>query len=202
MFHDTFTTITTIYTGTYLRFDNRFLFRPYYCNIKQKHRCVALISQGRMHGESVKDKESWRIKFFELGKDLFNLWAGRVSYDCAKSCRQTLLRRTNGYASDTRMIVLSIVACYMCYVTVPALCHREDMPLFSGCGRRARDDEGCGGGVRCISLCPFNPSVTLLSSQNGVPRSCAYSVLALPATLLTNIPNSASSALLLSQPRS
>lgn len=57
------------------------------------------------------------------------------------------------------------------------------------------------GGVRCISLCPFNPSVTLLSSQNGVPRSCAYFVLAFPATLLTNIPNSASSALLLSQPR-
>lgn len=42
-----------------------------------------------MRGESVKDKERWRIKFFELGKDLFNLWAGRVPYDCAKSCLQT-----------------------------------------------------------------------------------------------------------------
>lgn len=83
---------------------------------------------------------------------------------------------------------------------IQAVCHRVDMPLFSGCGGRARDDEGCG--VRCISLCPFNPSVTPLSSQNGVPRSCAYSVITFPVKLLTNIPNSASSALLLSQPRS
>lgn len=58
------------------------------------------------------------------------------------------------------------------------------------------------GRVRCISLCPFNPSVPLLSSQNGVPRSCAYSVITFPVKLLTNIPNSASSVLRLSQPRS
>lgn len=64
------------------------------------------VDQPRAHAR--RECEGYRKlanQVFELGKDLFNLWAGRVPYDCAKSCLQALLRRTNGYASDTRMIV-------------------------------------------------------------------------------------------------